>query len=179
MKIATFGAGCFWGAEHILRSLPGVTATRVGYMGGKTTAPTYTEVCETETGHIEVVELTYDPERLTYQDLLDVFWQLHDPTALDDQGPYEQGSQYRAVIFYHDAEQAALAEASKVALEASQVYAAPIVTELRPAAVFWAAEDYHQQYIAKGGEHHCHVFTRPLRLPERLNNQRRTEGVVL
>jgi len=178
MKIATFGAGCFWGAEHILRSVPGVTTTRVGYMGGVTSAPTYTDVCQENTGHIEVVELTYDPERLSYPELLDVFWQLHDPTALDDQGPYEQGSQYRAVIFYHDADQAALALASKVALDASHIYPTPIVTEIRPATAFWLAEDYHQQYIAKGGEHHCHVFTRSIRLPERLGGQSRAADAV-
>jgi peptide-methionine (S)-S-oxide reductase len=167
MQYATFGAGCFWGAEHIFRSVPGVTASCVGYMGGTTTAPTYEAVCQGDTGHIEVVEITYDPEQISYQALLDVFWQLHDPTSLDDQGPYEHGSQYRAVIFYHDAEQATLAVASKAAREVARVSAGPIVTEIRPATTFWPAEDYHQQYIAKGGAHHCHVFTRTIRLPER------------
>jgi peptide-methionine (S)-S-oxide reductase len=165
VKNATFGAGCFWGAEHILRQIPGVVESRVGFMGGTTADPSYDEVCEDTTGHIEVVEITYDPTVLSYQTLLDVFWQLHDPTSINDQGPYEQGSQYRAAIFTHDAEQARLAAESKAALEAEQRYAAPIVTEIRPAATFWPAEEYHQQYIAKGGEHHCHVFTRPINLP--------------
>ena len=175
MKYATFGAGCFWGAEHILRSVPGVTASRVGYMGGTTTVPTYAAVCQGDTGHIEVVEITYDPEQISYQELLDVFWQLHDPTSLDDQGPYEHGSQYRAVIFYHDAAQATLAVASKAAREVARVYARPIVTAIRPATTFWPAEDYHQQYIAKGGAHHCHVFTRTIRLPERSRDRSGTE----
>lgn len=165
MTLATFGAGCFWGVEHILRQLPGVTGSRVGYMGGSTDTPTYDEVCQDTTGHVEVVELTYTPAVLSYQTLLDVFWQLHDPTSLDDQGPYERGSQYRAVIFAHDAEQARLATASKVALEAQQRDGAPIVTAIRPATTFWPAEAYHQQYIAKGGDHHCHVFTRSIHLP--------------
>jgi len=128
VKYATFGAGCFWGVEHILCAVPGVIASRVGYMGGTTPAPTYEAVCQDDTGHIEVVEITYDPARISYQDLLVVFWQLHDPTAHDNQGPYEQGTQYRAVIFCHDAEQAALAVASKATLEAARVHAAPIVT---------------------------------------------------
>jgi peptide-methionine (S)-S-oxide reductase len=177
MQYATFGAGCFWGAEHILRAVPGVTASRVGYMGGTTTVPTYEAVCQGDTGHIEVVEITYDPEQISYQELLDVFWQLHDPTSLDDQGPYEHGSQYRAVIFYHDAEQATLAVASKAAREVARVYAGPIVTAIRPATTFWPAEDYHQQYLAKGGEHHCHVFTRTIRLPERSRDRSGTAEV--
>ena len=107
-----------------------------------------------------------------------VFWQLHDPTAHDNQGPYEQGTQYRAVIFYHDAEQAALAVASKATLEAARVHAAPIVTAIRPATTFWPAEDYHQHYIAKGGAHHCHVFTRTIRLPEQCGERSGTEDVI-
>ena len=177
MKYATFGAGCFWGAEYLLRSVPGVTTSRVGYMGGTTRAPTYEAVCQVDTGHMEVVEMTYDPEHISYQELLDVFWQLHDPTSLDDQGPYEHGSQYRAVIFYHDAAQATLAVASKNALDMARVYMAPIVTEIRHATTFWPAEDYHQQYIAKGGAHHCHVFTRTIRFPERSRDRSGTEEV--
>ena len=166
MKLATFGAGCFWGTEHFLRSVTGVTDCSVGYMGGNVTAPTYEAVCRGETEHVEVAQVTYDPELVSYQELLDVFWQLHDPTSRDDQGPYERGTQYRAVIFYHDAEQASLATASRAALEAAQVYALPIQTEIRAATTFWPAEDYHQQYIAKGGDHHCHVFTRTVAIPE-------------
>lgn len=166
MAIATFGAGCFWGVEHILRSLPRITDTEVGFMGGTLPAPTYEAVCEDTTGYIEVVQLTYDPHQISYDELLLVFWQLHDPTSLDNQGPYEQGSQYRAVVFYHTPEQAERAKASKVALEAANIYQAPIVTEIRPATTFWQAEEYHQEYIAKGGEHHCHVFTRTVTLPD-------------
>jgi peptide-methionine (S)-S-oxide reductase len=135
-------------------------------MGGAVNAPTYDMVCQGETGHVEVAEISYDPQRISYQELLNVFWQLHDPTALDDQGPYERGTQYRAVIFYHDADQASLAVASKAALEEARVYPVPIQTEIRAATTFWPAEDYHQQYIAKGGEHHCHVFTRTIAIPE-------------
>jgi peptide-methionine (S)-S-oxide reductase len=163
-KLATFGAGCFWGTEHILRTVRGVSACRVGYMGGTVDSPTYEDVCRGETGHIEVAEVTYDSERVSYRQLLDVFWQLHDPTSLDDQGPYERGSQYRAAIFYHDAEQAALAAASRT--EVQRLYAKPVRTEILAAATFWPAEEYHQQYIAKGGDHHCHVFTRSVSLPE-------------
>lgn len=166
MKRATFGAGCFWGTEYFLRSVPGVEDCRVGYMGGTVDEPTYEMVCRGGTGHIEVAEVTFDPQRISYRQLLDVFWQLHDPTSLDDQGPYERGTQYRAAIFFHDPEQAALAAESKAALEASGVYAAPIRTEIREATTFWPAEDYHQQYIANGGEHHCHVFTRTVIIAE-------------
>lgn len=134
-------------------------------MGGTVEAPTYESVCRGDTGHIEVAEITYDPKRISYQDILDVFWQLHDPTSRDDQGPYERGSQYRAVIFYHDAEQAALAVASRAALEAAQVYPVPIQTEIREVTTLWPAEEYHQKYIAKGGDHHCHVFSRPITIP--------------
>jgi peptide-methionine (S)-S-oxide reductase len=141
-------------------------ACRVGYMGGTVEAPTYELVCRGETGHIEVAEIAYDPKRISYQDILDVFWQLHDPTSRDDQGPYERGSQYRAVIFYHDAEQAALAVASQAALEAAQVSPVPIQTEIRAVTTFWPAEEYHQRYIAKGGDHHCHVFTREISIPD-------------
>jgi len=165
LKRATFGAGCFWGTEHVLRSVPGVTECRVGYMGGAVDAPTYESVCGGDTGHVEVAEVTYDPERISYRELLDIFWQLHDPTSHDDQGPYERGPQYRAVIFCHDDEQADAATASKADLEAAGVYAAPVRTEIRPATTFWPAEEYHQRYIDKGGEHHCHVFTRTITIP--------------
>ena len=136
IKRATLGAGCFWGVEEIFRKLPGTSATRVGYMGGTIDDPTYDDVCTDTTGHVEVVEVSYDPSRISYDDLLDVFWQLHDPTSMDDQGPYERGSQYRAVVFAHDPDQEAAARASKAALERSGVFRAPIVTEIRPAARF-------------------------------------------
>lgn len=165
IKHATFGAGCFWGVEEIFRKLPGIAATRVGYMGGTTDDPTYDDVCTDTTGHVEVVEVSYDPSRISYDDLLDVFWQLHDPTSMDDQGPYEQGSQYRGVVFAHDANQEAAARASKAALERRGVYHEPIVTEIRPATRFWPAEDHHQRYIQKGGTHHCNVFNRAVTFP--------------
>ncbi len=165
IKHATFGAGCFWGVEEIFRKLPGIAATRVGYMGGTIGNPTYDDVCTDTTGHVEVVEVSYDPSRISYDDLLDVIWQLHDPTSMDDQGPYERGSQYRGVVFAHDPDQEAAARASKAALERSGVYHAPIVTEIRPATRFWSAEDHHQRYIQKGGTHHCSVFNRTVVFP--------------
>jgi len=165
MKHATFGAGCFWGVEEILRKLPGVVATRAGYMGGTRVNPTYDDVCIDTTGHVEVVEVSYDPSRISYDDVLDVFWQMDDPTSMDDQGPYEQGSQYRAVVFAHDPDQEVAARASKVALERSGIHRAPIVTEIRLATRFWPAEDFHQRYIQRGGTHHCNVFNRTVRFP--------------
>jgi peptide-methionine (S)-S-oxide reductase len=125
----------------------------------------HTDVCTDTTGHVEVVEVSYDPSRISYDDLLDVFWQLHDPTSMDDQGPYEQGSQYRGVVFSHDANQEAAARASKAALKRRGVYHEPIVTEIRPATRFWPAEDHHQRYIQKGGTHHCNVFNRAVTFP--------------
>ena len=177
MQYATFGAGCVWGAAHLLRSVPGVTASRVGYRGGTTTAPTYEAVCQGDPGHRAVVEIPYAPEQLSSQDLLEVFWQRPAPPSLDDQGPYDQGSQYRAVLVSHDADQATLAVASKAALDVTQVYAVPIVTEIRPATTFWPAEDSHQQYIAKGGAHQWHVLTRTIWLPERSRDRSGTEEV--
>ena len=174
IKHATFGAGCFWGVEEILRKLPGVVATRVGYMGGTIDNPTYDDVCSDTTGHVEVVEVSYDPSRVSYGDLLGVFWQLHDPTSMDDQGPYEQGSQYRAVVFAHDPDQEDMARASKAALERSGVYQVPIVTEIRPATRFWPAEDHHQSYIQKGGTHHCNVFNRTVTFPAESKDERLT-----
>ena len=165
IKRATFGAGCFWGVEEIFRKLPGTSATRVGYMGGTLKDPTYDDVCTDTTGHVEVVEVSYDPTRTSYDDLLGVFWQLHDPTSMNDQGPHERGSQYRAVVFAHNPDQEAAARASKAALERSGVFRAPNVTEIRPAARFWPAEDYHQRYIQKGGTHHCNVFNRTVAFP--------------
>ena len=165
IKHATFGAGCFWGIEEIFRKLPGIAATRVGYMGGTIDNHKYDNVCSATTGHVEVVEVSYDPSLISYDELLDVFWQLHDPTSMDDQGPYEQGSQYRAVVFAHDPDQEAAARASKAALEHSGAHRTPIVTEIRPATRFWPAEDYHQRYIQKGGTHHCNVFNRAVAFP--------------
>ena len=155
-KIATFGAGCFWGVEAAYRQIPGVLSTRVGYLGGTMENPTYRDVCSGRTGHAEVVEVKYDPSRLTYDDLLTVFWENHDPTTLNRQGP-DVGEQYRSAIFYHDDEQKAAAEASKEERDRSAKYRRPIVTEITPASAFYEAEDYHQQYLEKRGLASCHI----------------------
>jgi peptide-methionine (S)-S-oxide reductase len=151
-KKATFGAGCFWGVEAAFRRLDGVTATRVGYTGGTLENPTYEDVCSHTTGHAEVVEVTYDPEQISYDDLLRVFWDKHDPTQLNRQG-WDIGDQYRSAIFVHDDEQRAAAEASKEREQAS--HRRPIVTEITPAQTFYEAEDYHQQYLEKRGRATC------------------------
>ena len=156
MEKATFAAGCFWGVEATFRSLPGVISTRVGYTGGNPKNPTYKEVCTNRTGHAEAVEVTYDPARVSYEDLLKVFWQNHDPTTLNRQGP-DVGTQYRSAIFYHNPEQETAARASKAQLQKSGAYRQPIVTEIVPAVDFWQAEDYHQQYLEKRGLAHCHI----------------------
>jgi peptide-methionine (S)-S-oxide reductase len=153
---ATFGAGCFWGVEAAFRQVPGVVATRVGYAGGRTQNPTYRDVCSHTTGHAEVVEVEYDPARVSYDDLLNTFWANHDPTQLNRQGP-DVGDQYRTVIFYHSPEQEAEARASKEKLAASGKYRRPIVTLIEPAPIFYVAEDYHQQYLEKRGLSHCAI----------------------
>ena len=154
--VATFGAGCFWGVEADFRQVPGVLSTAVGYAGGKTEAPTYRDVCSHTTGHAEVVQVEYDPERVSYEELLRVFWENHDPTQLNRQGP-DVGDQYRSVIFYHTPEQEAAAIASKAALEEEHKYRRPIVTQILPAPAFYLAEDYHQQYLEKRGLSQCHI----------------------
>jgi peptide-methionine (S)-S-oxide reductase len=156
MKKATFGAGCFWGVEATFRRIPGVIDTAVGYAGGHTESPTYNEVCTDQTGHAEVVEVTYDPSKVSYAKLLDVFWSSHDPTQVDRQGP-DYGTQYRTVIFYHDDEQRAEAEASKGELEASGRFSRPIATQIVPAGPFYRAEEYHQRYLEKRGMENCHI----------------------
>lgn len=156
MAKATFGAGCFWGVEAAFRQIEGVTDAISGYSGGTTVKPTYKDVCTGTTGHAEVVEVTYDPARVTYQQLLDAFWKMHDPTTRDRQGP-DVGSQYRSVIFYHDEEQKRLAEASKAAQDASKLYRGPIVTLVQSAGPFYEAEDYHQRYLEKRGMVSCKV----------------------
>ena len=155
-KLATFGAGCFWGVEAAYRQIPGVLSTRVGYLGGTLENPTYRDVCSGRTGHAEVVEVKYDPSRLTYDDLLTVFWENHDPTTLNRQGP-DVGEQYRSAIFYHDDEQRAAAEASKDERDRSGRHRRPIVTEITAASTFYEAEDYHQQYLEKRGLASCHI----------------------
>lgn len=151
---ATFGAGCFWGVEAAFRRLAGVRATAVGYMGGELANPTYKQVCTDTTGHAEVVEVTFDPEVISYHDLLDVFWQNHDPTQLNRQGP-DWGTQYRSAIFFHSPEQEQQARAAIAELQ-PQV-SKPIVTQVVPAAEFWRAEEYHQQYLEKRGLASCHI----------------------
>ena len=151
---ATFGAGCFWGVEAACRGVEGVTKTEVGFEGGTLENPTYRQVCSHRTGHAEVVEVTYDPELVSYEQLLDVFWGKHDPTQLNRQG-WDVGDQYRSVVFYEDEDQRAAAERSKAELDASGRYGKPIVTVIEPAQTFYVAEDYHQQYLEKRGRSSC------------------------
>jgi peptide-methionine (S)-S-oxide reductase len=155
-ELATFGAGCFWGVEADFRQIRGVVATQVGYEGGRTQNPTYRDVCSHTTGHAEVVQVEYDPARVSYDDLLKVFWENHDPTQLNRQGP-DVGDQYRTVIFYHTPEQQAAAQASKERLEAEKKYRRPIVTQIVPAETFYRAEEYHQQYLEKRGLSTCKI----------------------
>ena len=153
---ATFGAGCFWGVEEAFRTLPGVISTAVGYAGGTKDHPTYEDVCSDRTGHAEVVEVEFDPEVISYDKLLDVFWSNHNPTTMNRQGP-DVGTQYRSVVFYHSPEQKAQAEAAKIALDRSGKFSRPIVTQIEPAPPFWRAEEYHQKYLQKRGQTHCAV----------------------
>jgi peptide-methionine (S)-S-oxide reductase len=153
LEKATLGAGCFWGVEATYRRLAGVKETQVGYMGGKLANPTYKDVCTDSTGHAEVLEVTFDPEVISYHDILEVFWDNHNPTTLNRQGP-DVGAQYRSAIFYHSPEQEAEAKASRDA--AGSRFPRPIVTEITPAAEFWRAEEYHQQYLEKRGQSQCH-----------------------
>ena len=156
MKKATFGAGCFWGVEAAFRQIKGVKSTAVGYEGGSMPNPTYKDVCTDRTGHAEVVQVEYDPNEVSYTDLLNVFWENHDPTQVNRQGP-DVGTQYRTVIFYHDDEQKRLAEESKAKLEAARKFRKPVATAIEPATTFWIAEDYHQQYLEKRGLASCHI----------------------
>lgn len=153
---ATFAAGCFWGVEAAFRQVPGVLSTAVGYSGGRMANPTYEDVCGGDTGHAEVVEVEFDPARVSYDDLLNVFWENHDPTTLNRQGP-DIGEQYRSAIFFHDADQERTARASKDRLAQSGRYRRPVVTEITPASQFWRAEDYHQQYLEKRGLATCKI----------------------
>lgn len=157
MEKATFGAGCFWGVEAAFRRVKGVVSTSVGYSGGTVENPTYQQVCTDRTGHAEVVEVVFDPSGVTFEDLLEVFWSIHDPTTLNRQGP-DIGSQYRSVIFYHSPEQQKAALASKERMEKSGKFKRPIVTEIVPAAPYYKAEEYHQQYLEKRGLAQCHTM---------------------
>lgn len=155
-EIATFGAGCFWGVEETFLRTKGVLSTRVGYLGGTLENPTYEDVCAGTTGHAEVVEVTFDPAVVSYDELLKVFWDNHNPTEKNRQGP-DIGDQYRSAIFTHDDAQKSAAEASKVALANSKRFPRPIATEITPATTFYPAEDYHQQYLRKRGLDSCHT----------------------
>lgn len=148
MAKATFGAGCFWHPQHVFDQVDGVTATWVGYMGGGKPKPTYEEVCTGGTGHAEVVHVEFDPDQVSYDRLLDVLWEIHDPTQRDRQGP-DIGTQYRSAIFFHDEAQEAAARASKEALAASGKHDREIATEVEPAGTFWEGEDYHQKYFER------------------------------
>lgn len=155
-ELATFGAGCFWGVEAGFRRVPGVSDVAVGYSGGHTENPTYRDVCTDETGHAEVVQVTFDPAKVSYEQLLDTFWQLHDPTQVNRQGP-DVGTQYRSAIFFHSPQQETAAKKSKAALEASGKLRRPIATEIKPAGPFYRAEEYHQRYLEKRGASSCHL----------------------
>ncbi len=147
---ATFGAGCFWHVEDLLRKTKGVKSTQVGYIGGKLAHPTYEEVCTDTTGHVEAVQVEYDPNEISYDELLKVFWSNHDPTSLNRQGP-DVGNQYRSAIFFHDEEQKKIAQKSKEELEKSGKFQKRVVTEIVPAPEFYKAEEYHQKYFQKHG----------------------------
>jgi peptide-methionine (S)-S-oxide reductase len=156
MEKAVFAAGCFWGVESIFQQIDGVIDTTVGYTGGKTQAPTYKEICRTETGHAEAIEIVYDPAKVSYETLLDIFWRAHDPTTLNRQGP-DVGTQYRSAIFYYTLEQKTAAE--KVKTESQKKWKKPIVTQIAEGGVFYPAEDYHQDYFSKQGiKKSCHIL---------------------
>jgi peptide-methionine (S)-S-oxide reductase len=155
-EIATFGAGCFWGVEAKFRMIPGVVDAAVGYSNGHMENPTYKDVCTDETGHAEVVQVTFDPAIVKYEQLLDAFFLIHDPTQMNRQGP-DFGKQYRTAIFFHTAEQEAAAKKAKTALEASKKFPKPIATEIAPAGKFYRAEEYHQRYLEKKGLASCHI----------------------
>ena len=156
MAKASFAAGCFWGVEAAFRQVEGVLDTAVGYSGGRLENPNYEDVCSGRTGHAETVEVEYDPSRVSYEQLVDAFWENHDPTTLNRQGP-DVGEQYRSAIFFHTPEQQAAAAASKEKLEKSGKYNRPIVTQIQPASKFFRAEEYHQRYLEKHGLAHCRI----------------------
>ena len=155
-EVATFGGGCFWGVEESFRTMPGVTLTTVGYMGGTTENPTYDVVCTDTTGHAEVVQIEFEPDKVSYQELLKKFFTLHDPTELNRQGP-DVGTQYRSVIFFHTPDQGKQAYEYVGSLSQSGIYKRPIVTQILSAQSFFKAEEYHQQYLAKRGLGTCHI----------------------
>ena len=156
MEKALFGAGCFWGVEDFFRQVPGVSEAVSGYAGGNTQNPSYKQICHGDTNHAEVVEVTFDPARVSYASLVDLFFRMHNPTQLNRQGP-DFGTQYRSVIFTHGEEQASIARERLEAARASGRYKSPIVTQIEPAPTFWKAEDYHQKYLEKRGAVSCHI----------------------
>jgi peptide-methionine (S)-S-oxide reductase len=164
-ELATFAAGCFWGVEATYRQVEGVLKTQVGFTGGRTKNPTYKDVCTKDTGHAEAIQLSYDPSRVSYEQLTEIFFKMHDPTQKNRQGP-DVGSQYRSAIFYHSEEQKAVAEGLKEKLQREKYKSRPIVTEIVPATEFYEAEEYHQQYFEKFGMHPCANY---LKLPEGIN----------
>lgn len=156
MEKATFGAGCFWGVEATFGRIPGVIQTAVGYEGGELENPGYKDVCTDQTGHAEVVEVTFDPDRVGFGTLLDAFFSLHDPTQLNRQGP-DRGTQYRSAVFFHSPQQEAAAKTKIADLTAANKYPDPVVTQVLPAQTFWRAEEYHQKYLEKRGAASCHI----------------------
>jgi peptide-methionine (S)-S-oxide reductase len=156
LETATFAGGCFWGVEDAFRRIPGVTSTRVGYTGGVTESPSYRDVCSHRTGHAEAVEVTYDTSRTSYEQLVDAFFDIHDPTQMNRQGP-DVGDQYRSAIYVHDSRQREIAEEARQRLDAEHRFRRPIVTEITEAPTFWEAEDYHQQYFEKRGGGGCQL----------------------
>ncbi len=156
MEKATFGAGCFWGVEVAFRNVEGVLDTAVGYCGGRNDSPTYEQVCSGTTNHAEVVDVDFDPDKVSYDTLLNLFWSMHDPTTMNRQGP-DVGTQYRSVVFVHSPEQREVAEASKKALDASGALPSPVVTQIVDAEPFWRGEEYHQCYLEKRGMASCHI----------------------
>jgi peptide-methionine (S)-S-oxide reductase len=156
MALATFAAGCFWGVEETFRQTPGVLSTRVGYAGGTAKDPTYDMVCTGTTGHAEAVEVTYDPEKVSYEQLLTIFFENHNPTTPNRQGP-DIGEQYRSVIFFHSPDQQTAAQKKISELEKAGTFKRPIVTQVAPASTFYEAEDYHQKYLMKRGLGSCHI----------------------
>ncbi len=156
MEKATFGAGCFWGVQAAFDRIPGVLETAVGYEGGTLVSPSYNDVCTDRTGHAEVLEISFDPAKVAYRQLLDAFFNAHNPTQLNRQGP-DHGTQYRSVIFYHSPKQQHTAEATIARLTAEHKFPQPIVTQVVPAETFWPAEEYHQKYLEKRGAASCHI----------------------
>lgn len=169
---ATFAAGCFWGVEKLYWEIDGVLSTQVGYTGGKTEGATYESVCSGLTGHAEAVEITYDPSKVNYEDLLEVFFLHHDPTTLNRQGP-DVGTQYRSAIYFHSPEQKAAAEAAVQALEEARIFKKPVVTEIKPAGPFYSAEEYHQKYLKKNPNGYCSIQLQPGKISQAIRSIRK------